>query len=412
MTHLTRRQFGGAAFALASARRLAADAARIDDVLRSGIERRKIPCVAAMVATRGRVTYQGAFGTRDSASGIPIAPDAIFSIASMTKAVTSAAALQLVERGKVKLDEPVSRHLPQLAAARVLDGYDSAGQPILRPPKTPVTLRHLLTHTSGLCYAIWSREMTEYGRRTGTQFPPSVVAPVTPLMFDPGSRWQYGTGIDFAGKLVEALSGLTLEQYFQEHILGPLGMSDTSYVLPPAKFDRLVTGYSRQSDGSLRPNPRAQPVPPKEYNGGGGLFSTCADYVKFMQVILRHGARDSSTSRGEILKAASVALMTSNQIGSVRAGILTTTNPAVSADVDFHPGRSDRFTLGFLINSEPYPGGRSAGSLAWAGISNTFYWIDPPRDLCAVIMMQFLPFVDPQATALLRDFERAVYTVK
>jgi methyl acetate hydrolase len=409
MSLITRRQFGGAALVLGTqTRRLFGAASSIGDTLRLGIERRKIPCVTAAVANGDKVIYTGAFGTRDS-SGVPVKADSIFAIASMTKAITTASALQLVEQGKAKLDEPVYKYLPQLAGVQVLEGYDSAGNPVLRPPKTAVTLRHLMTHTSGLCYTVWSKEMTEWGQRTGTALPPGTVAPVTPLLFDPGTRWQYGTGIDFTGKLVENISGLTLEQYFQKNIFEPLGMKDTSFILAPEKFDRLVSTYARQADGTLRENPRRQPVPPKEFNGGGGLFSTCGDYLKFTQMILRHGTRSGSSSRGEILTAKSVALMSSNQIGSVRAGILKTANPAISDDVDFHPGFIDKFTLGFLMNPEPYNGGRSAGSLAWAGIDNTFYWIDPKRNLSAVIMMQFLPFVDKQAVGLLSDFERSVY---
>ena len=409
MSNLTRRQFGGAALAFGANARNLLGATSIDETLRTGIGRRKIPCVAAMVATSSKVLYQGAFGKRDGASGLDITPGSIFSIASMTKAITSASAMQLVEQGKVAVDEPVYKHLPQLAGVQVIAGEDSAGKPILRPPATPITLRHLLTHTSGLCYANWSDELTKYLAKTGTAPPPGTVAPVTPLLFDPGTRWQYGTGIDFAGKLVEAISGLTLEQYFQKNIFEPLGMTDTSFILPPAKFERLVSTYRRQPDGSLKQDNRTQPNPPRVYNGGGGLFSTCGDYVKFAQMILRHGTRDGSASRGQILSAKTVALMSNNQIGGVRAGILKTANPAISDDVDFHAGHTDKYTFGFLMNPEPYEGGRSAGSLAWAGIANTFYWIDPMRDRCAVIMMQFLPFVDKEAVGLLRDFERAVY---
>lgn len=406
---MTRRQFGAASLAFgANARRLFG-ANHIDDVLRTGIAKRRIPCVAAMVANSERILYQGAFGKRDD-SGVEVTIDSIFAIASMTKAITSASAMQLVEQGKVKLHEPVAKYLPQLEGVQVLDGYDANEKPILRSPKTPVTLAHLLTHTSGLVYANWSAELSRYFAKAGTPTPPpGIVAPVTPLMFDPGTRWQYGTGIDFAGKLVEAISGLTLEQYFQKNIFEPLGMKDTTFVFPAAKFDRLVSGYARQPNGELRQNPRTPPQPPREYNGGGGLTSTCADYVKFMQMILRHGTRSGSTSRGEILSGRSVDLMSTNQTGNVRAGILKTMNKGVSDDVDLHPGHSDRYTYGFLTNLDPVEGGRSAGSLAWAGIFNTFYWIDPTRNLCAVIMMQFLPFVDKEAVGLLSDFERAVY---
>jgi CubicO group peptidase (beta-lactamase class C family) len=319
----------------------------------------------------------------------------------MTKAVTSVAALQLVEQGKLSLDEPVSKHLPQLAKLEVLEGFEK-DRPILRPSAKPVLLRHLLTHTSGFVYEVWDENLKKYTAQTG----PAGPGAVPPLLFEPGARWEYGTSLDWTGRLVEAVSSLTLEQYFERNILSPLGMKDTSFTFPAAKFDRLVNGYRRQPDGALKENPRTLPEPPKFFNGGGGLYSTAGDYVRFMQMILRHGR----TSGGEqILRPQTVEMMSANQIGPLGAGKLKSAQPAVSSDVDFHPGFTDKFGFGFLINTTAYPGGRSAGSLAWAGINNTFYWIDPSRQLCAVIMMQFLPFVDRQAVGLLGDFEKSVY---
>ncbi len=358
-----------------------------------------------MVASPDKVTYSGAFGKRDSASGIDVKLDSIFLIASMTKAITTTAALQLVERGKVALDEPVSKHLPELGKLDVLGGFDASGKPILRAASKPVTLKHLLTHTSGFAYDTWDANMLKYNALPGAP-PPGTVAPLTPLIFEPGTRWQYGTGLDWTGKLVEAVSGLSLEDYFQRNILQPLGMKDTSFIVRPEKFDRLVNGYQRQADGSLKENQRQLPAPPKAFNGGGGLSSTAPDYVRFMQMILRRGRSAQGVS---ILQPKTVAMMTSNQIGELSAGKLKTARPDRSADVDFHRGFTDKFTYGFLMNTTAYAGGRSAGSLAWAGIDNTFYWIDPKRSLCAVIMMQFLPFCDPEAVGLLADFERAVY---
>ncbi len=382
-----------------------AHAPSIDHALSSGIARLGIPAVAAMVASADRVLYRGAFGTRDAGSRLPTKVDSIFAIASMTKAITATAALQLVEQGELTLDEPLVRHLPELVTAQVLAGFDAAGKPRLRPPATPITLKHLLTHTSGFCYDTWSGEMMQWEKATGGSA--AGVAPRVPLMFDPGARWQYGYSMDWAGKLVEALSGLTLEEYFQRNILQPLSMPDTTFVLSPEKFDRLVSGYSRQPDGHLKPSTRALPPRPTVFNGGGGLYSTAGDYLRFMQMILRRGRATSGT---RILRPETVAAMSRNQIGKQVAGRLKSQNPALSLDVDLHPGAEDRWGLGFLINEVAYPAGRSAGSLAWAGIFNTFYWIDPKRDLCAVIMMQYLPFVDHSAVALLGEFERAVYS--
>ncbi len=384
---------------------LAAHSQAVDEVLSRGIVRLGIPTVAAMVASGERVLYQGAFGTRDAESQLPARVDSIFAIASMTKAITATAALQLVEQGKLTLDEPLVRYLPELAMAQVLDGFDTAGKARLRPPATPITLKHLLTHTSGFCYDTWSGAMMAWEKATGRSA--DGVAPQVPLMFDPGARWHYGYSMDWAGKLVEALSGLTLEEYCQRNILQPLSMPDTTFLFPPEKFDRLVSGYSRQPDGRLRPNTRALPHRPTTLNGGGGLYSTPGDYVRFMQMILRRGQAGSGA---RILRRETVAAMSTNQIGELIAGRLRTQKPELSLDVDLHPGAEDRWGLGFLINEIAYAGGRSAGSLAWAGIFNTFYWIDPKRDLCAVIMMQYLPFVDHSAVALLGEFERAVYS--
>jgi CubicO group peptidase (beta-lactamase class C family) len=404
---MNRREFCGSLVILGAGVRSLSSAAGIPDLLREAFERRNIPAVVARVATPTEAIYSGAFGKRDSASGIDVTPDSIFYIASMTKAVTSVAAMQLVERGLVKLDEPVAKHLPQLAKLNVLEGFDkTTGKPILRPALKPVTLAHLLTHTSGFAYPTWDPDMLKYTVVTGTAIPPGTVAPVTPLMFEPGSRWQYGYGLDWAGQLVEAVSGQTLEQYFKRNILEPLGMIDTSFILPAQKFDRLVSRYQRQPDGSLKQDPRVLPDPPKAFNGGGGLYSTTGDYVRFMQMILKGG---QGSGKDRILQSKSVDMMTSNQIGRLSAEVLKSFQPERSSDLDFHPGFMDKFGFGFLINTSAYEGGRAAGSLGWAGIANTFFWVDVKTRLCAVLMMQFLPFVDKEAVGLLREFERAVY---
>jgi len=360
-----------------------------------------------MACTSEKITYSGAFGKRDSASGVDVNADSIFRIASMTKPVTSVAAMQLVEQGKLKLDEPASTYIPELGKLQVLHGFDATtGKPVLQPAAKPVTLRTLLTHTSGFVYDTWFADLLRWEKESGTSIPPGTVAPLTPLMFEPGSRWQYGTGADWSGRLVETVSGLTLEQYFQKNILEPLGMPDTSFLIPAAKFDRRVSEYHREADGTLIEDPRKQPAPPKAFNGGGGLYSTASDYVRFMQMILRRGRGPKNE---QILQPKTVDMMATNQIGELGAGKLKSARPEISSDVDFHPGFKDGFGFGFLINSAPYEGRRSAGSLAWAGIANTYFWIDPKKGVAGVTMMQFLPFADKEALAVLCDFERAVY---
>jgi len=358
-----------------------------------------------MVATADKTIYAGAFGKRDSASGVDVKTDSIFLIASMTKAITTVAAMQLIERGSLRLDEPVGKHLPELAKLDVLEGFDDSGKPLLRPASKPVTLRRLLTHTSGFAYDTWDGTMFKYTQQHGAAAPNAAPA-VTPLIFEPGTRWQYGTSLDWTGRLVEVVSGQTLEQYFQTNIFKPLGMQDTSFIVPAEKFDRLVSTWRRQSDGSLKEDPRNPPAPPKFFNGGGGLSSTAGDYVRFMQMILRRG---QGPGKEPLLRPKTVETMATNQIGELGAGRLKTFRPNTSSDVDLHPGATDKWGFGFLINTTAYEGGRSAGSLAWAGIENTFYWIDPRRGICAVILMQFFPFVDKEAVGLLGDFERAVY---
>jgi CubicO group peptidase (beta-lactamase class C family) len=283
-----------------------------------------------------------------------------------------------------------------------LDGFDATGNPLLRQARTPITLRHLLTHTSGLCYDTWDGNMFRYtsAKPAGSPAKPG------PLMFEPGMRWQYGQGVDWAGRLVETISGATLENYFQEKIFRPLGMEDTSYILPAPKFDRMVSRYHREDGSDLKEDERKLPNPPAAFNGGGGLYSTAADYVRFMQMILNHGTGPKNV---RILQPKTVDSMATNQIGELTAGKMKSFKPNTSAPVDIQPGHTEKWGLGFLINTTPYEGGRSAGSLAWAGLYNTFYWIDPKRRQCAVILMQYLPFVDKEAVSLLDDFERAIY---
>jgi methyl acetate hydrolase len=411
MPQISRRHFSAALLALGAQPRRGwgATSNAIDQTLRSSVQQHKIPACVAMAATSTQTTYSGAFGKRDSKSGVDVNPDSLFVIASMTKPVTSVAAMQLVEQGKLKLDEPASTYIQELGSLQVLHGFEpGSGKPILKPATKPVTLRTLLTHTSGFAYDTWFADMLRWEKESGKSSPLGTVAPLTPLMFEPGSRWQYGTSADWSGRLVETVSGLTLEQYFQKNILEPLEMHDTSFLVPAAKFDRLVSEYHRGSDGTgpLKENPRALPKPPKAFNGGGGLYSTAPDYVRFMQMILRRG----QGPKGEqLLQPKTVDMMASIQTGDLSCGKLKTSRPDISSDVDFHPGFKDGFGFGFLINSVAYDGRRSAGSLAWGGVANTYFWIDPKKGVAGVIMMQYLPFADKEALAVLGDFERGVY---
>jgi CubicO group peptidase (beta-lactamase class C family) len=408
MHRITRRNFAGLTLAAGTAARVPLHAAgreaALTAALGGSVQRHGIPAAAAMVAGPDHTLYHAAFGQRDTASHTPVTTQSIFRIASMTKPVTAVSAMQLVERGKIKLDDPAAKYLPELENLQVIDGFDADGKPKLRPAAGPVLLRHLLTHTSGFAYDNWDAEQLRYSDYLEkSKTPPSRV---TPLSFDPGTQWRYGTSMDWTGRLVEAVSGMTLEAWFQQEVLQPLGMKDTSFILPPERFARLVSVYRRESDGKLSEQPVKQPAPPKSFNGGGGLYSTPEDYVKFMQMILRRG---TGPGNARILRGETIDLMATNHVGNFSAGKLKSVKPMYSSDMDVHPGHIDGFGYGFLINAEDYSGGRAAGSLAWAGIDNTFFWIDPHRRTCAVIMMQFLPFCDADAVAVLADFEQGVY---
>ena len=397
---MTRRDFGQLAFAATTSTRTTS----ISTKMAGSVRRNAVPAAAMMVAGPHSTLYRGAFGRRDGKSRIPVTTQSIFAIASMTKAITAVATMQLVERGKLELDAPAEKYLPELENLQVLDGWAADGSPKLRAAASPVLLKQLLTHTSGFAYDTWDAEQLRYSEYLEKSKTPKTRTGV--LSFDPGTQWRYGTSMDWAGRIVEAVSGETLEDYFQHEILQPLSMRDTSFNVPAAKFPRRVSVYLRGTDGQLKEQARKQPPPAKSFNGGGGLYSTPEDYIRFMQMILRRG---SAPDGKKILRAETVDTMIVNHAGDLSAGKLKSVRPAYSADMDVHPGHTDGFGYGFLINGEPHERGRLAGSLAWAGIDNTFFWIDPKRMLCATVMMQFLPFCDPAAIGVLQDFEHAVY---
>src|SRR6202795_2872591 len=381
--------------------------AQIDQVLRQKSDAREIPGVVAIAATGKEVTYQGAFGKRDLSKDDAMTADSVFWIASMTKAVTAAAAMQLVEQGKLSLEGPIGTLLPDLASPQVLEGFDANGDPKLRPARNPITLRHLMTHTAGFAYDMWNGDMVKYLERTGT---PGITtcknaALKTPIMSDPGTRWEYGTNIDFVGKAVEAVSGKRLDAYLRDHLFTPLGMSDTGFKIGEAQRKRLVGMHARGEDGSLAPIPFELEQEPEFHMGGGGLYGTAGDYIKFTQMILNKGRGNGN----QVLKAETVAMMGQNHIGDIN---MTRMNSAVAFapnDIDLYPGMEKKWGLSFVINSARPPEGRSPGSLAWVGLANTYFWIDPSRDVTGVILMQVLPLADKKCLEAFTGFERGVY---
>jgi len=381
--------------------------ARIDGVLQKAVDAKEVPGVVAMAATDKGLLYEGAFGVRALDQGTPMTLDTVFRIASMTKAITSVAAMQLVEQGKLKLEEPVPNIDPALGSPQVLEGFDAAGAPKLRPAKRPITLRHLLTHTAGFSYEVWDPNTVRYVKASGMPSTPSgkVASLRMPLVFDPGDKWEYGVNTDWVGRLVEAISGQPLDVYFREKIFAPLGMKDSGYVTSEEQRSRQARVHQRQADGTLVPQPLETQFTPEFWSGGGPLYSTGRDYLSFSQMLLRGG----SFNGARLLRPETVALMNKNHTGNIPAGIMKTEMPARSNDVDLFPGAEIRWGLGYMLNMQPGPNGRSAGTVSWGGIFNTYYWIDPAKRVTGLIMTQILPFADPRTLKLYGQFESGVY---
>jgi methyl acetate hydrolase len=399
---------GTSRFAAPAATQAAVDTTAMDQVLRQAIGPNKVAGLVATAATDKGTLYEAAYGKRSLDGQADMTPDSVFWIASMTKPITSTAAMQMVEQGKLTLDEPIGKVLPELRSPRVLTGFDKSGQPRYRQARQAITLRHLLTHTAGFCYPIWNADLARYMKVTGH---PSTATGLKeslnlPLLFDPGERWEYGINIDWAGQAVERVSGQTLGTYFNEHIFAPLGMTSTSFKLTPSQRDRLVKVHARRPDGSLKPIDFEIKQDPEFEAGGGGLYSTAGDYLKFCQMFLHDG---QAANGQQVLRPETVATMGRNQMGTLKVNLLRTTDPSLSADAEFFPGMVKKWSTAFMLNTEQAPTGRSPNSMAWAGLANTFFWIDPTRKVAGVILMQMLPFVEPQAIGTFSRFETETY---
>jgi methyl acetate hydrolase len=386
----------------------------IDSLLRTATGAGELPGVVALAASDNGIVYEGTFGKRRMHEAPVMTRDAVFRIASMVKLITSVAAMQLVEQGKLSLDAPVPDIDPAIGSPQVLDGFDAKGHPQLRPAKRPILLHHLLTHTAGFSYRLWDAKAVRYANSIAL-LPRAErkQAPRTPLMFDPGEGWRYGTSIDWVGRIVEFASGEPLDAYFRKHILDPLGMNDTGFVISAQQRTREASTHRRGPLGALTPEPMEQlpPLQPanRSFSGGGGIYSSAPDYLALLRMLLRGGELGGA----RLLRPHTVALMGQNQIGDIEAGVMKSTGRALSNDVDFFPGISLKWGFGHMINMQAVPGGRSAGSLTWAGLLNTYYWIDPAKRIAAVFMTQVLPFADHRALRICRQFERAIYaTVK
>ncbi|MBK6706971.1 MAG: beta-lactamase family protein [Sphingomonadales bacterium] len=363
-----------------------------------------LPGAVALIADRDGVRFVGAYGQADATSGAPMEVDTVFQIASMTKAIVSAGAMQLVEGGKLDLDAPIGGLLPQLADPKVLTGFADSGEPQLRPASRPITLRHLLTHTAGLGYFFIRPEVLRYFASIGMPAPGSLASIQMPLLFDPGENWEYSVATDWVGLAIEAATGKRLGEYLQQSLFDPLGMSATTFrdALP----DDAARVHARTPEGGFAIQPMY--LGGGEYDaGGGGLLSTVQDYARFTRMILRGGELDGQ----RVLSEASVAEMARNQVAPLRAGYMGTAMPELAQPYDTFPDQHTGWGLGFLINPEQGPNGRAPDSLAWAGIFNSYYWIDPANGVTGVMMSQLAPFGDAGALGFFAALEREAYGI-
>ena len=365
-----------------------------------------VGAVAKIVGPDGEIC-SGAAGTRGADSDVAMTNDTVCWIASMTKALTGTAAMQLVEQGKLSLDGPAAETLPLLDSLEVLTGFDGDGNPVTRARNGDITMRQLLTHTAGMGYDIWSAELGQYQEATGTpgitECQKSTLS--IPLLFDPGERWMYGTGIDYAGQIVETVSGMSLGEYFVQNVTGPLGMSDTAFRISEDMRSRLSAMHARLEDGSLVEMPFEIPQEPEMEMGGGGLYSTIDDYCRFLAMMLNGGSLDGR----QIVSTDTHQQMVSNAMGDLRVTMLHTAIPPYSNDAEFFPGVEKSWGLTFQINEEPAPTGRPAGGLMWAGLANSFFWIDLASQVAGCYLSQVVPFADARSYQLYEDIESAVY---
>lgn len=380
---------------------------KLDDIFKKTVEGSKIPGVVACVADDQGIIYEGAFGQRSLESDVKMTTDSVFWIASMTKAITTVAAMQLVEQEKLHLDQPLNVILPQLSEIKVMEGVDNDGSPILREPKSQITLRNLLTHTAGFTYHFFNEDTIKYIEAKKL---PGITeckndALMTALAFDPGERWEYGINIDWVGKAIEAVTGQSLRVYLKENIFTPLEMNDTDFVPHSEARSRQAAMHARGEDQTLVPIPFAMPEDPEFFMGGGGLYSTAGDYMTFLQMILHGGILKGK----RILEKETIAEMSKNQIGNLEVTALKSANPALTNDYEAFPEMVKKWGLGFLITTEDAQTGRKAGSLSWAGLANTYFWIDPVSKITGVILTQILPFADQKVLNLFDQFEAKVY---
>ncbi len=378
-----------------------------DAVLKSAVAS-GVPGVVAVATDRAGNIYEGAAGTRTLGGNDTMTPDSVFAIFSTTKAITGTACLQLVEEGKIDLDAPAKNYAPEIGKLQVIDGFDASGNPILRAPKRDVTTRMLLLHTAGFGYDFFNET---YNRLATNHGQPSVITAShasirTPLLFDPGEAWEYGSNIDWAGQVVEGITGKRLGDVMKARIFAPLGMEDTAFTMTPSMQARMVTMHQRDAAGTLTALDGFKlPQDPDVHMGGHGLYSTALDYAKFIRMWLN----DGNGPGGIVLKPETVRMAEQNGLGDLKIKGLPGVIPNLSNYAEFFPGMPKSWALTFMINDHDAPTGRPAGALAWAGLANLYFWIDRKNGAGGFWATQILPFADPPSVGGYIDFETAVY---
>jgi len=374
-------------------------ATALSTFLKSATDRGDVPGVVVAVVDKNGVLYNEAFGKSSTVKNTPMTKDTIFNIASMTKAITSAAIMQLVDEGKLKVDDEVGKFLPKWKDPQVISKFNEAdGTYETRPAKRQITIRHLLTHTSGIGYGFSSPMLAKIIEKTKKN------ELDLPLLFDPGESWAYGASTRVLGLVVEAVSGQKIDAYLQARILGPLGMNDTSYLVPTTKYSRVVAVNARNASGTFEERPVPATIP-ATVQGDGGLYSTASDYGLFLRMLLNRGTLNGK----KILSEQSAKLMLEPATGTVVVKEQQSANLSLSRNFPVGAGK-DKWGLGFQLATEKQPNRRSPGSGTWAGIFNTHFFIDPSRELGVVVMMQTLPFYDEASMKVYAGAEEAVYS--
>jgi methyl acetate hydrolase len=378
----------------------------IDGLLQSAVDGGNVPGVVAVVADQDDTVYEQAFGRLSVDGEAPAQTDSMMAIMSMTKAIASVAALQLIEQGSLELEQPVADVLPAFGELQVLEGFDGETAR-LRPPARQATIRHLLTHTSGLGYAFVNADLLRYYQLSGID--PSVMSSAmlddVPLVADPGTRWEYGTSTDWLGRVIETASGQSLASYCERQIFAPLGMGDATFTPTDEQRARAMALHTRTPEGGLALLPLQLVGEPDFFSGGSGVHATAGDYLRLMRALLRDGELDGE----RILAPETVELAFSDQLdGAPLPAIMRSQMPLLSNDVPALPQRQ-AWGLGFHLLLEDIPGMRRAGTGDWAGLFNSFFWIDRASGLAAALFTQVLPFFDLRVIQTLLGFESAVY---